>query len=128
MVGTRRTLRDQGYYVEGLPPFGYRRSLPKGSRGPEKNVLAIEEREAELVRRAFRMCIAGNPLAKIGDALVLTKDRVRDILRSRVYLGEIQEHERTLDQGEASADHRRDHVHPRPVRAGRSSAAWPWTE
>ena len=23
MVGTRQLLRDRGYYVEGLPPFGY---------------------------------------------------------------------------------------------------------
>jgi site-specific DNA recombinase len=48
MVGTRRTLRDQGYYVEGTPPFGYRRSLPKGHKGPEKNVLAIEDGVAYL--------------------------------------------------------------------------------
>jgi DNA invertase Pin-like site-specific DNA recombinase len=91
MVGTRRILRDQGYYVEGMPPFGYQRSLPKGHKGAEKNVLAIEEERAVLVRRAFRMCIAGQSLAEIGEALELTKDRVRDVLRSRVYLGEIQD-------------------------------------
>src|ERR1019366_4324321 len=39
MVGTRKTLRDQGYYVEGLPPFGYRRAKPRGYKGVEKNVL-----------------------------------------------------------------------------------------
>jgi DNA invertase Pin-like site-specific DNA recombinase len=91
MVGTRRVLRDQGYYAEGLPPFGYRRSLPKGHKGIEKNVLRVEETEAELVRRAFRLAIAGQSLTKISTALDLTRDRVRDVLRSRVYLGQIQD-------------------------------------
>jgi len=91
MVGTRRILRDQGYYVEGLPPFGYRRSLPKGHKGPQKNVLVIEEDKAELVRRAFRMCIAGHSLTEISVALGLGRDQLRHSLRSRVYLGEIQD-------------------------------------
>ena len=91
MVGTRRILRDQGYYVEGLPPFGYRRSLPKGHKGPQKNVLVVEDDEAEVVRRAFRYCIAGRSLAVISSALDLKRDRVRDIIRNRVYLGEIQD-------------------------------------
>jgi DNA invertase Pin-like site-specific DNA recombinase len=91
MVGTRRILRDQGYYVEGVPPFGYRRSLPKGHKGPDKNVLRVEEREAELVRRAFHLCIRGQSLTKIAAALALTRDRVRHVLRSRVHLGEIQD-------------------------------------
>jgi DNA invertase Pin-like site-specific DNA recombinase len=91
MVGTRRILRDQGYYVEGVPPFGYRRSLPKGHKGPEKNVLAIEEDKAALLRRAFRMCIAGHSLTEISAALGLGRDQLANSLRSRVYLGEIQD-------------------------------------
>ncbi len=87
MVGTRRLLRDQGYYVEGLPPFGYRR--PKGQKGVEKNVLVIDEAEAELVRRAFALA-PREPLTSIATTLGLMRDRVHDVLRGRVYLGEIQ--------------------------------------
>jgi DNA invertase Pin-like site-specific DNA recombinase len=89
MIGTRKILRDQGYYVEGLPPFGYRRAMPKGHKGVEKNVLVIEPAEAEFVRRAFRLA-AGISLRRIAKALSLTLDRVISILGSRVYLGEIQ--------------------------------------
>ena len=90
MVGTRTTLRDQGYYVEGLPPFGYRRSLPKGSKGAEKNVLRVEEAEAAVVREVFRLCILGRSLSETAAATGLQRDRVRDVLRSRVYRAEIQ--------------------------------------
>jgi DNA invertase Pin-like site-specific DNA recombinase len=87
MVGTRKLLRDRGFYVEGLPPFGYRRSMPKGHKGESKNVLRIEEGEAEIVRRAFRLCIAGESLSKIAEALGLT----RNVLRTRAYLGGMQD-------------------------------------
>jgi DNA invertase Pin-like site-specific DNA recombinase len=90
MVGTRKILRDQGYYVEGLAPFGYRRSMPKGTKGAEKNVLRVEEAEAALVRRAFRMCAGGSSLNEITDALGITKDRVAGAMRNRIYLGEIE--------------------------------------
>jgi DNA invertase Pin-like site-specific DNA recombinase len=89
MVGTRRLLRDQGYYADGLAPFGYRRGLPKGSKGPQKNVLVIEPKEAEIVRRAFRLATR-QPLSSIAATLGLARDRVGKMLRKRVYLGEIQ--------------------------------------
>ena len=79
MVGTRRILRDQGYYVEGRPPFGYRRAMPKGHKGVEKNVLVVEPDEAELVRRAYRLA-ARESLTSIATTLGLTRDRVRDVL------------------------------------------------
>ncbi len=90
MVGTRTNLRNQGYFVEGLPPFGYRRSLPKGTKGPEKNILRIEEREAETVREAFRLCIQGRSMNQIAADLGLNRDRVHEALHARVYRGEIQ--------------------------------------
>ncbi|HTB72862.1 MAG TPA: recombinase family protein, partial [Polyangiaceae bacterium] len=89
MVGTRRILRDQGYYADGLAPFGYRRGLPKASKGLEKNVLVIEPKEAEIVRRAFRLATR-EPLSSIAETLGLARDRVGKMLRKRVYLGEIQ--------------------------------------
>ncbi len=91
MVGTRKLLRNHGYYVEGLPPLGYRRAHPKGYKGAEKNALVIDEPRAELVRSAFRMCIAGSPVAAIGEALGLEKSRVAKVLRTRAYVGEIQD-------------------------------------
>ncbi|MGH7436651.1 MAG: recombinase family protein, partial [Polyangiaceae bacterium] len=91
MVGTRKLLRDRGYYAEGLPPFGYRRALPKGHKGAEKNVLVVEPKEAELIRRVYKLCIAGHSVAKIGRALSVGRDRVFHALRNRVYLGEVQD-------------------------------------
>ena len=137
MVGTRQRLRDQGFYAEGRPPFGYRRSLPKGHKGPDKNVLAVEADAADLVRRAYRMCIAGHALTKIGNALGLTRDRVRDVLRSRVYLGEIRDTHRqwirakhpplidlvTFTRAQDSLDGRRLSG-PRPSDAPSETSGW----
>ncbi len=91
MVGTRILLRDQGYYADGLAPFGYRRPLGKGERGAHKNVLAIDPEAAAVVRRAFRLCIVGRSIAQIATTLDLKRDRVADILHNRVYLGEIRD-------------------------------------
>lgn len=87
MVGTRRILRDKGYYVDGLAPLGYRR---QEVRGPERNVLVIEPKEAEVVRRTFRMCIAGRALSYIAAAVERPIDQVAKTLRNRVYLGEVR--------------------------------------
>jgi DNA invertase Pin-like site-specific DNA recombinase len=89
MVGTRRLLRDRGYYCEGLPPYGYRRAHPKGHKGAEKNILVVDAKEADTVRRIFRLCVAGTSLQKIADTVELKRDRVHDVLHSRVFLGEI---------------------------------------
>jgi site-specific DNA recombinase len=89
-IGTRNLVRAKGYYVEGRPPFGYRRSLPRGSKGLEKNILIIHEEEAELVRVMFRMSAAGRGLAAICQATGCDKKRVHGSLRSRHYLGEIK--------------------------------------
>ena len=83
MVGTRKLLRDRGLYVEGLPPFGYVRGAP-----PARNVLLVSEPEAELVRRAFKLCIQGQAVTAIAEELGLVRSRVSKILRTRSYLGE----------------------------------------
>lgn len=90
MVGTRRLLRDAGYYVEGLPPIGYVRPFAKGHKGIEKNILAIDSKNADLVRRMYQMCIRGSSMSAIASELRLTRDRVHDALRNRLYLGEIE--------------------------------------
>jgi DNA invertase Pin-like site-specific DNA recombinase len=74
MVGTRRILRDQGYYVEGSPPFGYRRQAKKGERSATKTVLAIQPAEAELVRRINRTYV---PLDIFGARCILDTSRRR---------------------------------------------------
>src|SRR5215210_2178459 len=88
MVGTRQRLRARGLYVEGLPPWGYRR---QGGKGPEKNVLVIVPDDAERVRRAYAMAIRGFSLAEIAARLGEKIDRVKDALSCRVYLGEVLE-------------------------------------
>jgi DNA invertase Pin-like site-specific DNA recombinase len=89
-VGTRNLLRARGYYVEGTPPFGYRRALPKGSRGAEKNVLVEVPEAAEKVRLIFRMVVAGRSLSQICQALDLGRKRVWSSIHCRSYLGEVR--------------------------------------
>lgn len=95
LVGTRRLLRDKGYYVEGLPPIGYKRSKPRGHKGLEKNVLQIDPDGAELVKSIFKMCIGGTSIGRIRMHLrEVRKERAWDnkvigcILRNRLYIGE----------------------------------------
>jgi DNA invertase Pin-like site-specific DNA recombinase len=86
-VGRRKELRDQGLYVEGLPPVGYRRSARK---------LVPVEDDAAIVREVFDRCVRGEPIAAICDHLQASlparhgwdKKTVNTMLRSRVYLGE----------------------------------------
>ena len=91
MVGTRKLLRNRGYYVEGLPPYGYRRAFPKGHKGAEKNVLVVHDEEAKQVRQALALCAAGHSLSRIAAALSVSRDRVKHIVRNRVYLGELED-------------------------------------
>jgi site-specific DNA recombinase len=90
LVGTRKILRDYGFYIEGLPPLGYVRPFGRGHKGVEKNILAIEPKGAEIVRKAFRLCIKGKSLNEIAAALDIKRDRVHDILGNRLYVGEMQ--------------------------------------
>ena len=103
MVGTRKTLRDLGYYVEGLPPYGYRRAQPKGYKGLEKNVLVVEPTEAATVRRVFKLCVSGKSLQQIADAVDLRKDHVADVLHNRLYVGQIEDSSGTWIAGKHQA-------------------------
>lgn len=98
-VGTRKLLRDQGYYVEGKLPLGYVRPFAKGYGGVEKNVLAIDPDGAAIVRRVFGLCIRGAPIIKIAAELELGRDQVNGILHSRIYLGEIANSQGTFIKG-----------------------------
>jgi site-specific DNA recombinase len=115
LVGTRKLLRDAGYYSEGLPPVGYRRQSPKGTRNPLKNALLIVPDDAALVREVFARCIRGESvndiqsfLRKKRPARAWDKKLISTILHGRVYLGEVQDsrgvwikakHDAILDAG-----------------------------
>jgi DNA invertase Pin-like site-specific DNA recombinase len=90
LVGTRKLLRDQGEYVEGLAPWGYRRAA-KGTARATRNVLIIEPTEATQVKEAFRLCADGMPVAKIAETLGVRRDRVGRALHRRIYLGKVQD-------------------------------------
>jgi len=91
LVGARTRLRADGYYAEGLAPYGYERSAARGVHDREKNVLRVIDDEAKKVRKAFRLCIDGSSLSAIGQALEIGRDRAQSILASRVYLGEVKD-------------------------------------
>lgn len=106
MVGTRLLLRDKGLYVEGLPPLGYKRRLPKGQRSKdvEKNALAIDPDGQRLVLELYRRCVGGWSISDLlswarhqTKAPAETKSRAWDkktinvLLRNRIYLGEIRD-------------------------------------
>ncbi len=88
MVGTRRLLRDRGLYVEGLPPWGYRR---QDAKGETRNTLVIDADEAAEVRRVFKLCIAGKAIDEIATLLDVKRDRVSDALHRRLYVGDIED-------------------------------------
>lgn len=90
LVGTRQGLRDRGYYTEGTPPFGYRRRQPKGHRSIDKCELLEVPEESAVVRQVYSLAMSGRPLSSIADETGLERSRVHKILRSRHYLGEIQ--------------------------------------
>lgn len=90
LVGTRRLMRDRGYYVEGLTPYGYRRRSPKGTKDPEKNALLVEPDEAKAVRRVFELTASGQSISRVVTITGLTRDRVVSIAKSRVYLGQVR--------------------------------------
>ena len=89
LVGTRKLLRNAGYYVEGLPPYGYRRKANAATR-LEKNILVVQESAAAVVRAAFALAIAGHSLSQVAQATGLSRDRVHDLLRNRVLLGQVR--------------------------------------
>jgi site-specific DNA recombinase len=85
-VGRRNELRDMGFWVEGIPPLGYR---VVGRR------LVIDPEAAAVVGEVFARCIDGESLSEIlawlhskghrGD-----KKKVNMLLRRRWYMGEFR--------------------------------------
>ena len=92
MVGTRKILRNAGYYVEGLPPLGYARQENAAER-IDRNVLVIEPQAARTARTIFRLAAAGKTLREMVLASGLEKSRIHKMVRQRVYLGELQDSE-----------------------------------
>lgn len=88
MVGTRRLLRDRGYYADGLPPWGYQRQAVKGAA---KNVLVFDDEQLPTVRRVFELCLRGKSINAISEALNVHRDRIYDTLHNRIYLGEVRD-------------------------------------
>ncbi len=89
MVGTRKVLRAQGLYVEGLPPFAYK-------RGKDRRLHVIAG-EAPIVRQMYRRVLRGSSLNGVSDWLKdehpgvrrWVKSYVARLLRTRTYLGEV---------------------------------------
>jgi len=88
LVGTRHILRDKGYWVEGVVPYGYVRTPGKGL---ERNVLIVDEQAASVVRRVFRLAIQGRSITEIASAVGMKRDRVMDMLGRRFYVGELRD-------------------------------------
>jgi site-specific DNA recombinase len=89
MVGTRRRLRDEGYYIDGLPPLGYRR---------DGRTLVVKEDEAELLREIHKQCHGGKSIGDILRWLRVAhpwrkwdKKVVHQLLISRTSLGEVRD-------------------------------------
>lgn len=89
-VGTRKHLRNAGLYSEGKVPLGYVRTLPKGTKGADKNVLVIEPEGAKIVRKVFALCIVGHSISQVARAVGMNRNRAYSIMCARTYVGEIQ--------------------------------------
>lgn len=63
-----RTKQEEGLWVGGCPPFGYM------TTSNNKNQLIINEEEAIIVKKIFKLAFNGNSLNKIAD--ILTNDKV----------------------------------------------------
>lgn len=87
LIGTREKIRNAGYYVEGVVPFGYRR--PVGVRGIEKNVLELDPDKAPIARRMFDLSARGATLMAIVAATGESRDRIRSVLHNRFHTGQM---------------------------------------
>lgn len=95
-VGRRHQLRDAGLWVEGPPPFGFRRDAATRR-------LVVVESEAVVVREVYARCIGGESVATIARSLRAAgvgragqepikwdKKAVHNLVRRRWYLGEMR--------------------------------------
>jgi DNA invertase Pin-like site-specific DNA recombinase len=100
LVGTRKLLRDRGYYADGLTPWGYER---QDKRGLERNCLLVRADEAPVVLKAFELCIDGYSIDEIGEKLEIHRDRIAGTLRNRIYLGEVRDSKGNWIKGQHAA-------------------------
>ena len=70
----KQELRDKalivarkGYFMGGIPPFGYSLKEVKDEYGKRRKVYVVNEKEAKIVREAFELATAGYTLQKIAD-------------------------------------------------------------
>jgi site-specific DNA recombinase len=134
LVGTRKLLKDRGYYADGLAPFGYMRQDVKGAN---RNVLLVDPERSAVVRRMFQMCIEGRSLAATAERLGVHRDFVHHAIHNRVYIGESRDahgqwirgkHEPIIDARMFAEAHAamalRHHAGSRPKGSGAETADW----
>ena len=91
----RRLLRSQGFFVEGHPPFGYKRSSSDKRRRDRR--LLVDEPKAAIVREMFTMAVNGVGAPKIRAFLqgkypgtaAFGSPWVLMVLHNRVYTGQL---------------------------------------
>jgi DNA invertase Pin-like site-specific DNA recombinase len=111
MVGTRKLLRNQGFYVEGQTPEGYCRPYAHGSdRRKARHTLVIDEPRAEIVRELFRLSARDWSLSELlAHVQKRDKDRrwekggIHKMLRNRIYLGEVKDSNEKWIKGQHDA-------------------------
>ncbi|APT75263.1 hypothetical protein LN42_01775 [Marinitoga sp. 1137] len=98
---TKRRMRDtakRGYWMGGIPPYGYKTVEVKDNEERIRKKLEIVEEEAKVIRKIFELHADGKGLAAIADYLnnknILTrkgktwaKTTIYDILRNKKYIG-----------------------------------------
>lgn len=92
----RRLLRSQGFFVEGHPPFGYKRATSSDKRRPDRRLL-VDEPKAAIVREIFTMAVNGAGAPKISEFLqgkypgmaAFGSPWVLMVLHNRVYTGQL---------------------------------------
>lgn len=98
-VGRRKELRDEGFYVEGLPKLGYRRKSKRDRERGERPKLIVVPEDARTVLDMFSRYAHGASLNDISEYLKVEqpsrhgwdKPTIHGILRSRIYLGEMRD-------------------------------------
>ncbi len=98
---TKRKMRyaaKQGYWMGGIPPYGFKVVEVKDSEGRIRKKLVPNEDEAPVIREIFRMYAEGMGLSKIAEYLnkkgiktrrggMWTKSTLYDIVRNEKYIG-----------------------------------------
>ncbi len=98
---TKRKMKyaaKKGYWMGGIPPFGFKIVEVKDAEGKTRKKLVPDENEAPIVREIFKMYAEGWGLAKIAEELnkrgiktkkggLWAKSTLYDLLRNEKYIG-----------------------------------------